>query len=178
MAMQGRVDEGIAQIYQGLAAWQATGTLHLRAGMLGMLAEAYGKAGRYAEGLAALDEALDIVTTTEERVSEAEYYGIKGELLWYAGHGPEDAEVCFHHALTIARRQQAKSRELRAALRLSRLWQRQGRGTEAYQLLAPVYGWFTEGFDTADLQEARALLEELEPPARQPQSVQGWDIRA
>ena len=161
MAMQGRVEEGITQIGQGLAAWQTIGTPHLRAGFLALLAEAYGKAGRYTEGLTALDEALDIVKTTGGRRSEAEFYGLKGELLWHAGHRPEDAETCLHHALTIARRQQAKSRELRAALRLSRLWQRQGKCTEAYQLLAPIYGWFTEGFDTADLQEARALLAAL-----------------
>jgi predicted ATPase len=123
-----------------------------------MLAEAYGQAGRYTEGLTALDEALDLVKTTGGRRSEAEFYGIKGELLWHAGYRPEDAEACLHHALALARRQQAKSRELRMALRLSRLWQHQDRCAKAYQLLAPLYGWFTEGFDTADLQEARALL--------------------
>jgi predicted ATPase len=80
------------------------------------------------------------------------------------GTGPqgEAAEACFQHALTIARRQQAKSFELRAAVSLSRLWQQQGTRAEAYELLAPIYGWFTEGFDTVDLQEAKTLLEELE----------------
>ena len=173
MAMQGRVDEGITQISQGLAAWQTIGTPHMRAEFLAMLAEAYGQASRYAAALVTLDEALDIIKTTGGRLNEAEYYGLKGELLWHAGHRLEDAEACLQYALTGARRQQARSRELRAALRLSRLWQRQGKCAVAYQLLAPIYGWFTEGFDTADLQEARALLEELAPPAHPSQSVQG-----
>ncbi|MGH8066600.1 MAG: ATP-binding protein [Candidatus Entotheonellia bacterium] len=161
VAMRGGVEEGVTQISQGLAAWQTIGTSHLRAGFLALLAEVYGKSGRYAEGLAALDEALDIIKTTGGWLSEAEFYGLKGEFLWHAGNRPEDVEACFHHALTIARRQQAKSRELRAALRLSRFWQQQDKQAEAYQVLAEVYNWFTEGFDTADLQEAKALLEEL-----------------
>ena len=83
-------------------------------------------------------------------------------MLLHAGEGGgAEAEACFHHALTIARRQQAKSLELRAAISLGRLWQRQGKHTEAHQMLAEIYGWFTEGFDTVDLQEARALLDEL-----------------
>jgi predicted ATPase len=161
MAMQGRVDEGITQLSQGLAAWQTLGTSHLRAGFLAMLAEVYGKAGRYAEGLEALNEALDIIKTTGGRLSKAEFYSLKGDLLWHAGHRPEDAEICLQQALTVARCQQAKSWELRAALRLSRLWQHQGKRAAAYDLLAPVYGWFTEGLDTVDLQEARTLLAAL-----------------
>lgn len=106
-------------------------------------------------------EALEIVDTTGSRRSEAELYELKGKLLWHAGNRPADAEACLHHALTIARRQQAKSLELRAAMSLCRLWQRQGRCEDARQLLAPIYGWFTEGFDTADLKEAKALLAEL-----------------
>ena len=87
---------------------------------------------------------------------------LRGELLLRQGPRPtwEEAEACFQQALAIAR-QQAKSLELRAAMSLARLWQQQGKGAEAYELLAPIYGWFTEGFDTADLQEAKALLEEL-----------------
>jgi predicted ATPase len=161
MAMQGRVDEGITQISQGLAAWQTLGTSHLRAGFLAMLAEVYGKAGRYAEGLETLNEALDIIKATGGQLSAAEFYGLKGELLWHVGRWLQEAESYLQHALMIARGQQARSWELRAALRLSRLWQHQGKCQEAHGLLAPIYGWFTEGFDTADLQEARALLEEL-----------------
>ena len=95
----------------------------------------------------------------------AELYRLRGELL-LAGSAAQatrhvEAEACFQHALAIARRQQAKSLELRAAMSLGRLWQQQGKRAEAYELLAPIYGWFTEGFDTADLQEAKTLLEEL-----------------
>ena len=113
------------------------------------------------EGLAALEEALQSLDTTGTRKSEAELYGLKGELLWRAGNRAAEAEACLRHALTIAPRQQAKSWELRAALSLCRLWQQQGKRTKAHGLLAPIYGWFTEGFATADLQEAKALLEEL-----------------
>ena len=100
---------------------------------------------------------------TGQRVYEAELHRLQGELvLLHAGaEGGAGAEPCFQHALTVARRQEAKSLELRAAMSLSRLWQQQGKHAEAHALLAPVYGWFTEGFDTADLQEAKALLEEL-----------------
>jgi len=161
VAMQGRVEEGMGQLSQGLAAWQTMGTSHLRAEFLAMLAEAYGHAGRAADGLVPLDEALAIIQTTGGQLRAAEYYGLKGELLWHAGQRSADAEACFQQALAMARRQQAKSWELRAAMSLSRLWQQQGRRAEAYEMLAPVYDWFTEGFDTADLQEAKVLLEEL-----------------
>jgi predicted ATPase len=105
---------------------------------------------------------LDLVDTTGERWWEAELHRLKGVLLLAlspADHA--EAEICFHQALDIARRQQAKSLELRVTVSLSRLWQQQGKHTEARELLALVYGWFTEGFDTADLQDARGLLEEL-----------------
>jgi predicted ATPase len=160
VAMQGRIEEGITQICQGLAVWQAMDTSHVRVSFLAQLAEVYGKAGRLAEGLAALGEALDLSKTTGGWLREAEFCHLKGDLLWRADQ-LEDAEACFHHALTIARRQQARSWELRAALGLSRLLQHQGPCAAARALLAPIYGWFTEGFDTADLQEAKALLEEL-----------------
>jgi predicted ATPase len=109
-----------------------------------------------------LAEALAHVDTTGERHYEAEVYRVKGELLLrQAIPDAPQAEACFQQALAVASRQQVKSCELRAALSLSRLWQRQGKHAEAHELLAPIYGWFTEGFDTVDLQEARALLEEL-----------------
>jgi predicted ATPase len=105
---------------------------------------------------------LVLVETTGERWYEAELYRLRGELLLqHAIAESEEAEACFQQALTIAHRQQAKSWELRAAMSLSRLWQQQGKRAAAHELLAPIYGWFTEGFDTADLQEAKALLEEL-----------------
>jgi predicted ATPase len=113
-------------------------------------------------GLTVLTEALALVDTTGERWSEPELYRLKGELLLQQHSDDQgEAESCFYHALDIARTQQAKSFELRAATSLARLWQRQGKRQEAYDLLAPVYHWFTEGFDTVDLQEAKALLDEL-----------------
>jgi predicted ATPase len=111
--------------------------------------------------LTALREALALVETTGERYYEAELHRLQGELLLqHAAPEVSHAETCFQQALDLARRQQAKSLELRAAMSLSRLWQQQGRRDEVHDLLAPIYGWFTEGFDTADLQEAKALLEE------------------
>ena len=108
-------------------------------------------------------EALAVLDKTGERWWEAELYRLTGELRRRQGEAEAEVEVaaCFHQALAIARRQQAKSLELRAAMSLSRLWQQQGKRADARALLAPVYGWFTEGFDTGDHHEARALLEEL-----------------
>jgi predicted ATPase len=163
LAMQGRGEEGIAQMHQGLAALRATGAGG--GNWLAPLAEAYGKEGQPEEGLRVLAEELVLVEKTGGRMWEAELHRLKGELLLkaeYEVRNPElTAEECFHQALSIARRQQAKSLELRAAMSLSRLWQQQGKRVEARQLLADIYGWFTESFDTADLQEAKALLDEL-----------------
>jgi len=118
--------------------------------------------GQITEGLEALAEGLATVAKNRIRWWEAELYRLKGELLLrQAVAQPEEAEVCFQQALAVARREQAKSWELRAATSLSRLWQRQGKRDKACALLAPIYGWFTEGFETADLQQARALLEDL-----------------
>jgi adenylate cyclase len=108
-----------------------------------------------------VDEALNRVEATGERFSEAELHRLKGELLQMQRASEDEIESCFLHALDIARRQEAKSLELRAAMSLARLWQTQGRAMEAHQMLAEIYGWFTEGFDTADLQEAKALLAQL-----------------
>jgi predicted ATPase len=128
-----------------------------------LLAEAAGHAGQVAEGLRLVAEALAAFEASGRGDMLAEAYRLQGELLLRQG-SPEAAQAaaCFEQALGIARRQQARSWELRAAMSLSRLWQRQGKRAAALQLLAPVYGWFTEGFDTADVQEARALLDELE----------------
>jgi predicted ATPase len=147
-------------MHQGLAAYRATGAELFRTYWLALLAEAYGTAGQVQEGLQALDEALALVDTNGERYWEAELYRRKGELLLQSGvwDAAPGAEVCFQQALAVARRQQAKALELRAALSLSRLWRHQGKRAEIYQLLAEVYGWFTEGFATADLHEARVLL--------------------
>src|SRR4029453_16698134 len=157
----GQGEEGIAQIHQGLAAYQATGATRDRPYYLALLAEASAKVEQTAEGLEALAEALATLAKSGVRWWEAELYRLRGELLLLSADNEAAAEACFHQALDIARRQQARSLELRAAMSLARLWQRQGKRAEAHQLLAPIYGWFTEGFDTADLQEAKALLEEL-----------------
>jgi len=155
-------EEGIAQMQQGLVAWRATGAKVFRPYGLTLLAEASAQVGQCEAGLTRLAEALAVVDETGERRWEAELYRLKGELLLTRSAAYDtEAETCFHQALDIARRQQAKSLELRAAMSLSRLWQHQGKRAEARELLAPIYGWFTEGFDTADLQEAKALLEEL-----------------
>jgi len=127
-----------------------------------LLAEAYGHAGQAGEGLRLLAEAVVHVDSTGEQKYTAEVYWLRGELLLQQTI-PDEAqtETCLYQALDIARHQQTRSWELRAAMSLSRLWQRQGKRDEARALLAPIYGWFTEGFDTADLQEAKALLATL-----------------
>ncbi len=133
-----------------------------RIGYLNMLAEMHGHIGQIDTGLERLSEALTRLEHTGERVFEPELYLVRGGLLLQrsaADHA--EAETCFQHALDTARRQQAKSRELQAAIRLGRLWQHQDKRQGAHALLAPLYKWFTEGFDTADLQEAKALLVEL-----------------
>jgi predicted ATPase len=160
--MQGEGAEGIAQVRQGLVAFRATEAELHRTYFLGLLAEAYGKIEKPEEGLTVLVEALDTVNKTEERYWEAELHRQKGELfLMQQGKKVREAEECFPQALDTARRQQAKSLELRAAMSLSRLWQQQGKQEAAHQLLAEIYSWFTEGFDTADLKEAKILLKEL-----------------
>jgi predicted ATPase/class 3 adenylate cyclase len=170
-AARGHGEEGIMQIQQGLAAYEGTGAARDRPYYLALLAEASAQSGQTAEGLEALAEALATLAKSEVQWWEAELHRLKGELLLqsavknqeFTAFTPYSAEVeaCFQQALDIARRQQAKSLELRAAMSLSRLWQRQGKRDAARELLAEIYGWFTEGFDTADLQEAKALLEEL-----------------
>jgi len=161
LAAQGEWAEGLARMRQGLAAYLARARLPWLL-FLGLLAEACGRIGQVEEGLRILDEALQAMQTTEESFYEAEVYRLKGELLLqqFAEHQGE-AEESLQQALAVARRQQAKSLELRAAMSLCRLWQRQGKRTQARELLAPIYGWFTEGFDTADLQEAQVLLAAL-----------------
>jgi predicted ATPase len=128
-----------------------------------LLADISAHLGHPADGLQALAEAHTPVEQQEERYWEAEVCRLRGVLLLrQPGTSPVEAEAWLQRALDIARRQEAKSLELRAAMSLARLWQQQGKQAEARALLAPVYGWFTEGFDTADLQEARTLLEALE----------------
>ncbi|MGH8069201.1 MAG: hypothetical protein ACRERE_28995 [Candidatus Entotheonellia bacterium] len=176
LADQGQGEKGIAQLLEGVIAYRATGAEVFLTGWPALLAEAYGKVGQTEEGLHVVDEALTLVEKKGEHVYEAELYRLKGTLLLPSivqhlrsevAKGPEPgvrslksaAEECFWKAIEVARQQQAKSLELRAAMSLARLWQQQGKKAEARQLLAEVYSWFTEGFDTADLQEAKALLD-------------------
>jgi predicted ATPase len=162
LAQEGQAQAGIEQIHQGLTAWRATEAEQARPYCLALLAEAYGTIAQPESGLMLLAEALTLAETTGDRWYDPELYRLKGELLLQqSSDGQAEAESCFHHALDIARSQQAKSLELRAATSLARLWQRQGKRDEARQVLGDVYNWFTEGFDTADLQEAKALLGEL-----------------
>jgi predicted ATPase len=161
LAMHGEAAAGVAHLRQGLAS-PDVGPEHLRPHWLALLAEAYGRAGQPKAGLEVLAEAVTLMATTEMWWSEAEMSRLQGELrLQLASPEVPQAEACFQQALDVARRQQAKSLELRAALSLSRLWLQQSRRQAARELLAPIYGWFTEGLDSSDLQEAKALLGEL-----------------
>jgi class 3 adenylate cyclase/predicted ATPase len=159
---EGRGEEGIAQLCEGYAAYRAVGAQIECSHWLALLAEAYRDTGRPVEGLRLIAEALDYVGQTDIVYYEAELYRLDGELRLRLDAGDEQrAESSFRRALEIARHQQAKAWELRAATSLARLWGEQGRRTEALELLAPVYGWFTEGFDTADLKTAKTFLDEL-----------------
>jgi predicted ATPase len=161
---------GIAQMHQGLAALQATGGAARLPYYLALLAEAHARAGQFDAGLTAVADAMTHLSATGEIWYEAELHRLRGTLLVQhvqQALGQEqtllsEAEACLHKALNVAHRQHARSLALRAAISLSRLWQRQGKHSAAHELLAPIYGWFTEGFDTADLQEAEALLADLQ----------------
>ena len=147
---------------QGLPAYRASRTGRQRPYYLALLAGAYGSRRQPAEGLSLLAEALVLVGKIGEHGWGAELHRLQGELLLVqSGDHHTAAQACFQQALAVARRQQAKSLELRAAVSLSRLWQQQGQRAEARALLAEVYGWFTEGFDTADLRDASTLLTQL-----------------
>ena len=152
--------EQIRQIRQDLAAVRETGSAVWEPYFLGLLADVYAQDGQVEVGLATLDEAL-AAQSTGQRLVEAELYRLRGSLLLQSGTPPAESEAWLQRALDVARRQEAKSLELRAAMSLSRLWHQQGKRKEAHDLLAEVFAWFTEGFGTADLQEAKALLEEL-----------------
>jgi tetratricopeptide (TPR) repeat protein len=161
-AAQGQVEEGIAEICQGIATFRATGAQTWIPHFLGLQAETYARAKRTDDGLASVAEGLALADKTEQRCWRAELCRIEGELLQaLSSEHHAEAERCFSQALEIARAQQAKSWELRAAVSLARLWQQQGKIDKARDLLSPIYGWFTEGLDTADLKDAKVLLNEL-----------------
>jgi predicted ATPase len=163
LAAQGDVHAGIQEMQAGIAARQASGMVTLFSDQLTLLAEVYGRAGCTQEAIEQLDEALRLVAESGERVWLAEMHRLRGELLLAAGvlASRAQAEACFQQALDVARDQCARSWELRAATSLARLWQQQGQAKEARALLQEVYGWFSEGFDTSDLVQARALLDGL-----------------
>jgi predicted ATPase len=162
LAQQGQAEEGIEQFHQGLLTLRATGAEVLQPYFLALLADAHGTMGQPEEGFTVLTEALTLADTRGERWYESETYRLKGALLLQQNSDNQaEVENCFHQAIAIAQNQQAKSLELRAATSLARLWQSQGKRDEARQLLSDVYNWFTEGFDTADLKDAKALLASL-----------------
>jgi predicted ATPase len=162
LALQGQGEEGMAQLLQGIAAWRANWEVQLVPYFSTLLADVCSHRGHTAEGLQALAEAYTLIEQHEEPWWEAEVCRLRGVLLLQRTETPQaEAEAWLQRALDVARRQEAKSLELLAAMSLSRLWHQQGKHAKALDLLAPVYAWFTEGFDTADLQEAQGLLEEL-----------------
>jgi class 3 adenylate cyclase/DNA-binding winged helix-turn-helix (wHTH) protein/tetratricopeptide (TPR) repeat protein len=169
LAEQGKTEEGIEQLHEGLTSWRE-GTEMGLPHHLAMLAEAHHRGGEPDKGLRVLAEALSAAYNSKERYYEAELHRLRGELLWGESQRQQtmdarqtlrDVEGCFLQALDVARHQQAKSLELRVAISLARLWQHQDKHLEARQILAEIYGWFSEGFDTPDLQEAKSLLDAL-----------------
>jgi predicted ATPase len=162
LAMQGQGEAGMAQVRQGTASYRATGAAAIVPYLCTLLAEVSAHLGHTEDGLQALAEAHTLVEQHDERWWEAEVYRLRGVLLLRQTVPSQvEAEACFQQALDVARRQEAKSLELRATMNLAHLWHQQSKRTAARKLLTPVYNWFTEGFDTADLQEAKALLEAL-----------------
>ena len=160
LVLQGNLERGIAEMRRGLERRQYGIEQCNRSGALYSLAEAQAAAGRPEEGMRTMEEALTLAETTDERYYEAELIRLKGKLLLMQDK-VDEAEASFHKAIDVARHQGARSWELRATTSLARLWQKQGKTGEARQTLAEIYGWFTEGFDTQDLKEAKALLDEL-----------------
>jgi predicted ATPase len=159
LTMLGQWEKGTTQLTRGLVTYRAQGLLHLPT-HLTLLADAYRKVQQPQNGLRQLVEAISVTDKTQERYYEAEMHRVRGEL-FLSMHDDGAAEASFRKAINVAQHQSAKSGELRAAMSMARLWRDQGKRDDARELLAPVYGWFTEGFDTLDLREAKALLDEL-----------------
>ena len=161
-AVTGRASEAVALLAPGLAALRSTGTTIFTPVGLSLLAKSYAALGQLDDAWRCVDEAINVIERTKETWFEADVHRMAGEV---ALKSPQPdaakAEAYFQHALAVARQQQAKSWELRSAMSLARLWRDQGKPQQARELLAPIYGWFTEGFDTRDLKKAKLLLEEL-----------------
>jgi predicted ATPase len=162
LALTGKAADSVQMINSGIAALRSTGTTFCMPLYLSCLARAYAELGQFDDAWRSIADAITAVETTKERWCEADIHRTAGEI---ALKSPEPdavkAEAYFERALAIARSQQAKSWELRGAMSMARLWRDQGKRDEAHDLLAPIYGWFTEGFDTLDLKQAKALLKEL-----------------
>jgi predicted ATPase len=162
LASSGKSSDAVQVITSGIAAWRSMDATVWLPLILSYLARAYAKLGQFDDAWCTISNAMTAVETTKERLWEAEVHRIAGEVTLLS---PEPdavkAEAYFKRALAVAREQQAKSWELRAVMRMARLWRDRGKRDEARDLLAPVYGWFTEGFDTLDLKEAKALLDAL-----------------
>ena len=163
-ALTGKASDAVRAITSGITSLRSTGATLYEPRHLWYLAMAYAELGQLDDARRCIDEAIDKVERSKEKWCEAEVHRIAGEIaLKSLAPDAEKAEAYFDRALTVARQQQAKSWELRAAMSIARLWRDQGKPQQARELLAPVYGWFTEGFDTLDLKEAKALLDELQP---------------
>jgi predicted ATPase len=162
LALTGKASAAVELINAGVAGCRATGATVWSTSLLSYLALAYADLGKFDDAWRCVGETMTLVETTKERWFEADANRIAGEIALRAP-GPDvaKAQEYFERALAVARQQQAKSWELRASMSLARLWLDQGKVQQARELLAPVYGWFTEGFDTRDLKEAKALLDEL-----------------
>jgi predicted ATPase len=175
LAIEGKCGEGLVEVQKGMAAWQALGVGGWRPSFCIMLAEALEVLGKTEDALRTLDEARALTESTEERWWEAEIYRLRGVVLSEQSiSSQQEAETWFRRALEVARRQQGKSLELRAAVSLARLWRDQGKHVAARDLLVPTYGWFTEGFDTVDLKVARTLLDELTCTATLPSGADAF----
>jgi predicted ATPase len=159
LTMLGQRERGMTQLTCGLAAYRAQGPLHLPMGLT-LLADAHRQVQQPQDGLRQLEEAISVTDRTQARYYEAEMHRVRGEL-FLSMHDDGAAEASLRKAIDVAQHQCAKTWELRASMSLARLWRDQGKVQQAHELLAPVYGWFTEGFDTLDLKQAKALLDEL-----------------
>ncbi len=161
-ALTANAADAVKSITAGIGAWHSTGSTMWMPFFLSSLATAHAELGQFDDARRSVGEAKTAIETTKETLYESEVHRIGGEIaLKSSVLNAANAEAYFDHALAVARQQQAKSWELRAAMSLARLWRDQGKVLQARELLAPVYGWFTEGFDTRDLKEAKALLKEL-----------------
>src|ERR1700733_9653590 len=162
LALTGKVSDAVHKITSGITAVQSTGGTLWMPFRLSHLTRAYAELGQFDDAWRCIGEAMTAVETTKERLWEAEVHRMAGEIaLMSLEPDAVKAEAYFERALAVSRAQQAKSWELRTAMSVARLWRDQGNVSEAHELLAPVYGWFAEGFDTLDLKQAKALLDAL-----------------